>query len=153
MEIEGVAQPTHNQTCVEAPTQVARGERVILVDGSWDTHEKGGVGMAVYNRRGDLVYVNFHPTQPLDSLHVNALVAIVAMRYVMQEGSQCAFIIFSDNKNMVQVINGGKISELTSWKAAEAVMSTIILHKEEAHKMKIQHITRRALRAPHNLVN
>lgn len=153
MEIEGAAEPRENNKPSETVAEVAQGEKVILVDGSWDTQGRGGVDMTVYNRRGDLVYVNFQSVQPLDPLHAEALAVLVAMSYVMQEGSQGMFRIFSDNKHMVQVINGGDISEVSSWQAAEAVMSAILLLKQGAHKMQLQFITRKAMRTPLNLAN
>lgn len=38
---------------------ISQGERVLLVDGSWDPKYGAGIAMAVYNRRGDLIYVSY----------------------------------------------------------------------------------------------
>lgn len=153
MEIEATEPAKPNHIPKDNPVQVMQGEIVILADGSWDTQGRGGMGMAVYNRRGDLVFMHFKPVPALDALHAEALAVLTAMKYVRQGGCRGNFIIFSDSKNLVQVTNDGDISELASWKAAETAMSAIMLLEEEAHKMQLKYITRRAMLTPHNLAN
>lgn len=60
------------------------GARVILIDGSWDNKRGVGTGMVVYNRRGDLVLVQFKKGRGADPFHAEAEALLEALTYIRQ---------------------------------------------------------------------
>lgn len=99
--------------------------RVILVDASWDATHGTGIGMAVYNRRRDLVYTHYGKVEGGDSFHAEAEAVCHAIKYAMDGESTGVFIIFSDSLVLVHAILEKRWDELPSWRAAEAVMKCI----------------------------
>lgn len=59
LEFEETKAPNSSKNTVHKQVVIPRQGRTILKDGSWDAVHGTGTGMVVYNRRGDLIYVQY----------------------------------------------------------------------------------------------
>ncbi|KAF3327517.1 hypothetical protein FCM35_KLT07635 [Carex littledalei] len=135
------------------PMTVPAGVRVILTDGSWDPNHGAGTGLAVYNRRGDLVFVQYGKGDAADAFHAEAEALLAALCYVQGASQEGRFYLYTDCKVLHTAVYEKQIQNLPSWQAAETVKRCSILQQNMENRVIVQHITRAALTTPHALAN
>lgn len=94
----------------------------------------------VYNRRGDLVYVQYGKGIALDPFYAETEALLHAIQYALEGTGQGKFYIFTDCKILVNAIQEWDISDIPSWRAAEMVMICINLYSKNLDKILLQHI-------------
>ncbi|XP_078163112.1 uncharacterized protein LOC144558181 [Carex rostrata] len=127
--------------------------RVILVDGSWDKVHGSGKSMSVYNRRGDLVYIQYDKGEEFDPFHTETEAMLMAIQYALEARCEGTFYIFTDCQLLIKAIQEGDITKIPSWRAAESVVKCINGHQINPSRILVQHIKREAVKTSHNMAN
>ncbi|KAF3336805.1 RNase H [Carex littledalei] len=146
-------QSNKNITITLEPGIIPQVGRVILIDGSWDVVRGASMGMAVYNRRDDLVYVKYKGGEGGDPFHAEARAVWKTFEYVLQGEQEGMFHIFSDCKPLVNAILKKQTEGLPSWRAAETVKRCWTSYYQMRHRITLQHISRKAVQTHHNMAN
>lgn len=136
----------------QEPVQVPPNTGVILVDGSWEISGRTGVGMVIFDEKGNLVHAKGTNLTTKNSLEGEAMAVFGALNYIM-EGSIGRYRIYSDCKILVQAIERESINELTHCQAVRVVVRCIQLCKDLRDMVSIKHVRRNALIQPHALAN
>ncbi|KAF3327924.1 hypothetical protein FCM35_KLT06530 [Carex littledalei] len=126
---------------------------VALVDGSWDVQGRAGTGLAVYNRRGDLVYTSFGRVASQDAFSTEAMAVWQALQYIEVNGSEGVFICYSDSRQLVQAIADRRVQGIPNWRAAEKVQQCINYIARYRDRVQVKYITRKALHTAHQMAN
>lgn len=103
---------------------VHRNTTVIIVDGSWDPLARAGRGAVIYEDAGQLISAQYEPTEAADPLHAETLALRAILKQVQgwhNSNPTGNFCICSDSQNLVTMVNGNCLDEITSWRAAPTV--------------------------------
>lgn len=111
------------------------------------------MGMAVYNRRGDLVCVKYKWVEGGDPFHAEAGAVWGTFEYVSIGEQEGMLHIFSDCKSLVKAIIEKQVEGIPSWKAAETVKRCWTVYYQMRNRITLHYIPRIAVQAPHNMAN
>ncbi|XP_078163540.1 uncharacterized protein LOC144558573 [Carex rostrata] len=153
MQLGPIQSNPGRQRAAQTRIPIPQGARVVLIDASWDQKYGAGIGMGVYNRRGDLVYVSYAHGNTTDPFHAEAEAMWQTIKYATGGEHPGLFYIFSDCKTLVQAIIDGNTRDLPSWRAAETVGKCIRAYQRNHHSLSILHVLRVVVQTPHRLAN
>lgn len=135
---------------------VPRGNRVILMDASWDNSKRTGTAFVLYNRQGRLEAVYAHPTSCTDPLQAEAMALIQVLSFLENEGGSEELnrtLICSDCSILVKAIVQNSFLELPSWQAAETIAEGAQRYNNIRERASLRHVSRKLLKQPHQLAN
>lgn len=91
-----------------------------------------------------------------DPFQAEATALLQALQYVETNSThtpQCSYVIFSDCKTLVKMVNQQCVDELPSWKARQTVAQCIVIWKQVLYTTLLYHTRREALVQSHMLAN
>ena len=125
-------------TAKREPSLVRMDTWIILIDGSWDTTNRSGIGMVCFDQNGRLVQVQGERITAQDPLQAEAKALIKALNYVLaQRQHQRKFVIYSDCRTLIDAVQSGTIEGLPSWRAAVDVGNCIALMEQVSDDTEI----------------
>lgn len=151
--------PRQNSQSAQGPRQVniiPTNTEILIVDASWDVNKEAGWGAVWYDQRGSYAWAGAGYMQAEDPLHGEALALLHVTRWYvscMSNSTTSRAQIFSDCKVLVQAIRNNSIDDLPSWKATPTVVDVINLINSVNDRVIVRHVSREALKGPHNLAN
>lgn len=109
--------------------------------------------MAVYNRRGDLVLVQYKKGLGTDPFYAETEALLEALLYITQASQEGRFCVFTDCKVLLQAVHEKQTHNLPTWQSAETVTRCWMIQQNLGDRVSIQYTTRNALKTPHELAN
>lgn len=148
-------QATRGLALVPTLVHIPRGAKTMLVDASWDTSKRTGLGVTCFDETGALSNAFCYRLYTTDPFHAEAHALLKALQMVQDQHSNTTTLtlIFSDCKKLVQAIQTHEVEELSSWRARETVSLCIDIWRNVNHITHIHHVKREALVQPHQLAN
>ncbi|XP_078174456.1 uncharacterized protein LOC144568100 [Carex rostrata] len=135
------------------PILIPSGTRTILVDASWETSKKTGTGVMCFDGGGRLQEAQYTYMTAHDPFHAEAHALLQAVKHIIASPTTVRWVIFSDCKTLVDVINNQSMESLPSWKAGTTVEECIEGWKEVQHYTQLHHAGRERMSQPHILAN
>lgn len=155
----GISIPLHQRMIQQERIEkivVPRGNRVILLDASWDTSEKTGTAFVIYNNQGSLQAVYANHTSCTDPLQAEAMALLQVLTFLENEGGldgSRGTLICSDCSVLVQGVLQNSFLDLPSWQAAEKIAEGVQRYGNMQRITTLRHVNRKSLKQPHNLAN
>lgn len=136
--------------------EIERDEIIVLIDGSWDSQNRAGIGVTVYTPVYGLTEVQYRSIQANDAFHAESLALWYALQQIsgiIMRYTQLKITLYSDCSNLVEAIHNRNSVDIPSWKARETVGECVRWIQNAAAMVNLKDITREAVTIPHKLAN
>lgn len=136
---------------VPVPIQIPSDTRTVLVDASWDTSSRTGTGVLIFDESGTLRNARCTTTTAHDPFQAEAHALLLALKLIETESGR--YMVFTDCKTLVEIVNTSNLESLLSWRAGSQVEECIDTWATMRHRVTMAHARRERMTQPHRLAN